>query len=148
MLRVVNTKHHMPLAVKAEGVTGIMDYPSDEANPPTHHFETAGGRQYLQLLEKLRKIQKSTTVKDIIEKLEQNDNKKMQTQTRQKEKTRHEGVADVAEIYSPPRVAKMAKRLGMKAGWSLDLTSIDGLDNEPWDFSRPEKRERAHERSS
>ena len=144
-IRVVNTKHNMPLAVKAEGVTGIMDYPSDEANPPKHNFETAGGRQYLQLLEKLRKNQKGTTVKDIIEKLEQNDKKKMQTQTRQKEKTRHDGAADVAEIYSPPRVAKMAKRLGMKAGWSLDLTSRDELDNEPWDFNKPEKRARARE---
>ena len=51
----------------------------------------------------------------------------------------------MAEVYSPPRVAKMAKRLGMKAGWSLDLTGIDESDNEQWDFSRPEQRARARE---
>ena len=32
------------------------------------------------------------------------------------------GKHDVSEIYSPPRVVKMARKLGMKGGVSLDLT--------------------------
>ena len=32
---------------------------------------------------------------------------------------------DVAEIYSPPRIADMANRMNMKGGWSLDLTTED-----------------------
>ena len=70
--------------------------------------------------------------------------RKTQAQTKPKERIRHDGVADVARVYSTPRAAKMTKRLGMKAGWSLDLTSIES-DNEPWDLSRPEKKARARE---
>ena len=31
-----------------------------------------------------------------------------------------EGI-DVADIYSPPRIAKMAQRMGLKAGWSHNM---------------------------
>ena len=31
----------------------------------------------------------------------------------------------VAEIYSPPRVAKRAQEMGPRAGWSLDQTTRD-----------------------
>ena len=47
---------------------------------------------------------------------------------------------DVAEVYSPPRMARMAAAMKMKAGWSLDLTTVDPDDGQPWDFSIPEKR--------
>ena len=49
---------------------------------------------------------------------------------------------DVAEIYSPPRVAARAKQWGLKGGWSLDLTTSDH-DGKKWDFSKKEMRERA-----
>ena len=49
---------------------------------------------------------------------------------------------DVAEIYSPPRVAKRAEELGLKAGWSLDLINHDS-DGRAWDFSKPDMRARA-----
>ena len=29
---------------------------------------------------------------------------------------------EVAEVYSVPRVAEAAKKMGLKAGWALDLT--------------------------
>ena len=32
---------------------------------------------------------------------------------------------DVAEIYSPPRIAVKAKEMGLRAGWSLDLANRD-----------------------
>ena len=35
------------------------------------------------------------------------------------------GEMDVADIDSPPRVAARAKELGLRAGWSLDLTIKD-----------------------
>ena len=38
---------------------------------------------------------------------------------------------DVAEIYSPPRLAVTAKELELKAGWSLDLTTKDTPEI-PW----------------
>ena len=49
---------------------------------------------------------------------------------------------DVSEIYSPPRVVKMAKTLGMKGGVSLDLT-VPANDGYIWDFSRKHCRDRA-----
>ena len=57
---------------------------------------------------------------------------------------------DVAEIYSPPRVAHDAgvrTYLGvqLRPGWSLDLTMTDPKTGEAWDFSKPEMSERATE---
>ena len=39
---------------------------------------------------------------------------------------------DVAEFYSPPRIASMASKMGLGAGWSLDITTNDS-DGRPWD---------------
>ena len=47
-----------------------------------------------------------------------------------------------AEVYSPPRVAKMASNVGFRAGWSLDLT-IQDEDGRYWGFTEPEMRNRA-----
>ena len=44
---------------------------------------------------------------------------------------------DVSGIYSPPRVAALAKRYGLREGFSLDLTIQDESGN-PWDFEDPE----------
>ena len=49
---------------------------------------------------------------------------------------------DVSELYGPPRVAARAKELGLRAGWSLDLTTKD-KDGNYWDFSKNEMRQRA-----
>ena len=51
---------------------------------------------------------------------------------------------DVSEFYSPPRVVKMARKLGMKGGVSLDLT-VPASDGFIWDFSRKYCRDRAME---
>ncbi len=50
---------------------------------------------------------------------------------------------DVAEVYSPPRVADVASKMGMKGGWPLDLTGLDPADGQPWDFTKEEERRRA-----
>ena len=49
---------------------------------------------------------------------------------------------DVSEFYSPPRVVKMAKQLGMRGGASLDLTVL-ASDGYIWDFSRKHCRDSA-----
>ena len=41
---------------------------------------------------------------------------------------------DVAEAYSPPRMAAMAAELGFNPGFSLDLTTTNDA-GEPWDLS-------------
>lgn len=49
---------------------------------------------------------------------------------------------EVAETYSPPRVAAMAREMGFRAGWSLDLTTCDD-DGREWDFNSLVMRSRA-----
>ena len=56
--------------------------------------------------------------------------------------------ADIAEIYSPPRIVQEATMeryhgMALKPGWSLDLTRNDPATNSPWDFSKSACRERA-----
>ena len=52
----------------------------------------------------------------------------------------------VSELYSPPRVTAMLRRMtnhGLTPGLALDLTTTDPDDGTPWDFNLPEKREKA-----
>lgn len=41
----------------------------------------------------------------------------------------------LSELYSPPRIVPLAKRYGLKLGYSLDLT-VRGPDGHFWDFSK------------
>lgn len=52
---------------------------------------------------------------------------------------------DVAEFYSPPRVAAMAAKMGLRAARSLGMTTRDA-DGRAWDFNIPEMRKRAARR--
>ena len=52
---------------------------------------------------------------------------------------------DVAEVYSPPRMANMASNMGLRAGWSLDLNTKD-TDGKALGFNAPEMRNRAARR--
>ena len=52
----------------------------------------------------------------------------------------------VSEVYSPPRVTELLRKLKHKhlmPGFALDLTVDDPDDGKPWDFSVREKREKA-----
>ncbi len=52
----------------------------------------------------------------------------------------------VAEVYSPPRVTQLLKKMRSRylmPGFALDLTVVDPEDGLPWDFNKPEKREKA-----
>ena len=49
---------------------------------------------------------------------------------------------EVAEVYSPPRIAAQGESQGMKGGWSLDLTTVNDA-GERWDFNDPKKRAQA-----
>ena len=49
----------------------------------------------------------------------------------------------VSEIYSPPRVSALARRMGLRKGFALDLTVVDPDDGRPWDFAIPAERDKA-----
>ena len=44
------------------------------------------------------------------------------------------GKIEMVEVYSPPRVTEVARTMGLKAGWSLDITTRDS-DGKAWDFN-------------
>ena len=39
----------------------------------------------------------------------------------------------VSEVWSPPRVTKLAEEYGLSAGFALDL-QVDDENGQPWDF--------------
>ena len=79
-----------------------------------------------------------TADKGIKEKLKQAwDNSRLYGK-RGKQVKRH-----VTELHSPPRVNSMIERMGLAPGFSLDLTTNDPEDNQPWDFNKEEKRNKA-----
>ena len=47
-----------------------------------------------------------------------------------------------SEIYSPPRVIKLAEQYGLQPGVALDITVCDEM-GEPWDFCDPRQRAKA-----
>ncbi len=49
------------------------------------------------------------------------------------------GEVDVTEVYSPPRIPTMAKRLGMSPGEAMDILT-------GWDFGKKRDRKRAEEK--
>ena len=53
------------------------------------------------------------------------------------------GAPHVTEVFSPPRVASLAKRFELRPGCALDLTTTDDEDGQPWDFSLASKRDKA-----
>ena len=48
----------------------------------------------------------------------------------------------VADIYSPPRVAALLPRDGLCPGFSMDITTNDKL-GKPWDFDDAKQRQKA-----
>ena len=66
-------------------------------------------------------------------------------------KIKHEGLLkqayglDCGEVYSPPRIKKIASEMGLHLAWALDLTVMDSYDGNPCDFNMPAKRQRAIE---
>ena len=96
-------------------------------------------------MQQLNHIQSTTDVRKIIERLENTRELHVKPiKPFAMPVVEHSGGDEVAEIYSPPRITAMAKMLGMKEGWALDLT-VNDEDGEAWDFSRPEKQRRAKE---
>ena len=51
--------------------------------------------------------------------------------------------SDFAEVYSPPRVTKLASDMRLKSAWALDLITIDPLDGKPLNFNVKAMRDRA-----
>ena len=97
----------------------------------------------MQNLCRLEKVKSRNDVKEIIRQLEKSRRFDVKAADKQRQRMQDCGANDVSEVYSPPRVAVVAERMGLQAGWSLDLTGEDADDGLPWDFSNPAKRAKA-----
>ncbi len=103
--------------------------------------------ELVKSINQVQQIKRSSVVKEIIEKLEKVSQSKMpKIRDVKREILRQAPGMEVAEIYSPPRITKMANQLGMSGGWALDLTEIDEEDGKPWDFTDISKRKKALQR--
>ena len=89
----------------------------------------------------LNTLRQHTEVKRIIQDIDKNI--KCPARAKAAATLNNSGKVDVAEVYSPPRIAEVARSMGLRPGWSLDLTEIDPDDNEPWDLSRKAKQDKA-----
>ena len=49
---------------------------------------------------------------------------------------------EVAEVYSPPRVTDMARKMGLRGSWALDVT-VEDHNERSWDLNQLEMRTRA-----
>ena len=61
---------------------------------------------------------------------------------------RKAGKKIVSEIYSPPRVTDLIRKMRSRhvmPGFAFDITVVDPDDNMPWDFSLKEKRDKARQ---
>ena len=50
-----------------------------------------------------------------------------------------------SDLYSPPRVTQVVSEIGLRAAWFLDLTTVDPVHGQPWDFGVEVKQKRAVE---
>ncbi len=98
-----------------------------------------------QVLCKVQEILKENNIKRVIDELEKVIQLKMPKDKPKQVNVPCDTGMDVAEIYSPPRITKAAKEMGLDAGWALDLTEVDPTDGLPWDFSDAKKRSKAKE---
>ena len=64
-----------------------------------------------------------------------------QTETRKASRRKQRGSSyDICEMFSPPRIARWAKRQGLVGGWSLDLSSACPVTGRAWDCRKEEDR--------
>ena len=100
----------------------------------------------LNSLSTLNTILEKHDVKQILKDIEKLAEFKMPNH-RQRRTLRQNGYGkDVAEVYSPPRVTKVASSMKIRPAFALDLTQVDPEDGLPWDFSVEAKRRRCKEK--
>ena len=99
------------------------------------------------LAAELKEAKQNVNIREIIQQLEKDPRLRIPENRRQRRTATQAACEsrkmDVAEVYSPPRITAMARTMGLKDGWALDLTEVDPDDGEPWDLSRKDKREKA-----
>ena len=95
-----------------------------------------------ECLNMVSKVRNRSDVRQIIEELEKLPKLQLPNNRRVRRTMRATGTNEVSEIYSPPRMAEAAAAIGLKGGWSLDLTTVDD-DGKCWDFSNADMKARA-----
>ena len=92
-------------------------------------------RSIMNCISILENLKKQNDVKEIMKAIEKDKKFELPSACRQRRTMNADGANDVSEVYSAPRITKMARSMGLDAGWALDLIETDPDDNKPWDFS-------------
>ena len=101
-------------------------------------------RESTALLSQLNALLRTSGVGEILEELNKSPEFQMPKSMKPRKRLTQDGWAtDCGEVYSPPRVTKIAAQMGLKLAWALDLTTLDPEDGEPWDFDNKDKRHKA-----
>ncbi len=143
-----------PAAVVAStpsGVQGAIGVPADEAAAETSPVDARGcndsttgdsaeKRQRLAALEELLGLSRAS---EIIEQIERGMPRQPVNHRQRRTAKLNDAKFHVAEAYSPPRMVLAAKRMGLRPGWSLDLSEVDESTGQPWDLSTAAAQKRA-----
>ena len=82
----------------------------------------------------LENLKKQSDVKEIIKSIERCRRFELPKSCRQRRTLNADGANDVSEAFSPPRITKMARTIGVHAGRALGLVETDPDENKLWDF--------------
>ena len=87
-----------------------------------------------RIYESLNRLCDNEALKFFIESLDKQISKNVWGDVRRTERRNFgKSKADVAEVYSPPRLCATARKMGLKAGFSFDLIG-NNAKGEPWDL--------------
>ena len=101
-------------------------------------------RASISLLGQMNIMLKSSAVGRMIEELGQSPELQMPKAKGVRKRVIEDGwKTDCGDVYSPPRITKVAARMGLKPAWALDLTTRAVYEGKPLDFSNKEKRQKA-----
>ena len=81
-------------------------------------------------------------MKAMIDDLDESCTRKLTREMKRKQAKSDKSGVDVAEVYSPPRMSKVARQLGYSEGFALDLMTNDE-EGRPWNLADKECQERA-----
>ena len=123
-----------------ETSTCVRTFPSTAVGETV---STAVGVESRNALAAMREVLMTVDVKRVLEDLGNLPKSKLPPRIERKGDLAHDGWgADFSEVYSPPRVAELAGKVGLQFGSALDFTTTDEEGN-PWDFILASQRAKA-----
>ena len=127
------------------GLFGPTSDEEDDQQPQEKRQRISQLMQKAKELNGFNELLHKPDVKAMLDELEKQPGFQLPKNRRQRRSIAQSYGKDIAEVYSLPRVTKIASDMGLRPAWALDLTQTDPEDGLPWDFSSEAKRRRARQ---